>query len=677
MDAAYEEGQVAQPLSIGDRSMVILYGSETGNSEEIAHELGKMAERLHFRIVVDEMDSFKLTDLLRFSLAIFVTSTTGQGDMPKNTTKFWRNLRREKLNNTNCLGTLKFSIFGLGDSSYQKFNWAARKLRVRLLQLGASKFFKAGEGDERHNDGIDSIYLPWQQELRASLLADYPLPDSVTPIPDDIQLPPRYTLRLATSMRSGEKNEEGGIINVLENHLEKSTTSNQGLPPPDLVSIPGTFLATLSENVRVTPQGHWQDVRKLFLEVRFPPNLAPRYAAGSCVTVYPKNYPEDVQSLIELMGWGDVADKPLAWGYEPETAESDHASDIRPKRLYLRENGTPTTLRDLLTHNLDIMSIPKRHFIKELVFFTQDPREKERLKELTLAGNEQDLYDYTSRPRRTIIEMLRDFPCVRIPFNWVLNLIPIIRGRDFSLCNGGASLEGKGGEYTLHVEILAALVEFQTIIRKPREGLCSRYLKHLSPGTTLRVGIKPAEKFLSPENSQHQHPLIAIATGTGIAPIHALIEDRARFSGAGPVLLFYGCRSKDADFYFSNDWARYPNMRVVPAFSRDPFDPADVLPAEPNRLKADGGLDLPEPAYDYDVNKNYVQHHIRKHANEVGELMRQHPIVCICGNAGKMPVSVRAALCDALVVSNVVGTSKEAERFMADPKNLSMWQEVW
>jgi len=59
--------------------------------------------------------------VLRASLVIFVTSTTGQGDMPKNTLKFWKNLRREKLNNTNCLGSMRFAIFGLGDSSYLKY----------------------------------------------------------------------------------------------------------------------------------------------------------------------------------------------------------------------------------------------------------------------------------------------------------------------------------------------------------------------------------------------------------------------------------------------------------------------------------------------------------------------------------------------------------------------------
>lgn len=41
--------------------------------------------------------------------------------MPKNTLKFWKNLRREKLSNTNCLRTLRFAIFGLGDSSYLQY----------------------------------------------------------------------------------------------------------------------------------------------------------------------------------------------------------------------------------------------------------------------------------------------------------------------------------------------------------------------------------------------------------------------------------------------------------------------------------------------------------------------------------------------------------------------------
>ncbi len=50
----------AQPMVIPGRRMAILYGTETGNSEDIAHELGEMAERLHFQTTVDEMNGFSL-----------------------------------------------------------------------------------------------------------------------------------------------------------------------------------------------------------------------------------------------------------------------------------------------------------------------------------------------------------------------------------------------------------------------------------------------------------------------------------------------------------------------------------------------------------------------------------------------------------------------------------------
>jgi sulfite reductase alpha subunit-like flavoprotein len=51
--------------------------------------------------------------------------------MPKNTLKFWKNLRREKLNNTNCLKSLRFAIFGLGDSSYIKCVHPLRRLSFK------------------------------------------------------------------------------------------------------------------------------------------------------------------------------------------------------------------------------------------------------------------------------------------------------------------------------------------------------------------------------------------------------------------------------------------------------------------------------------------------------------------------------------------------------------------
>ena len=57
---ARPDEQVQRAPVIKDRTMIILYGSETGNSEDIAEELGSIAERLRFQTRVDEMDNVKL-----------------------------------------------------------------------------------------------------------------------------------------------------------------------------------------------------------------------------------------------------------------------------------------------------------------------------------------------------------------------------------------------------------------------------------------------------------------------------------------------------------------------------------------------------------------------------------------------------------------------------------------
>jgi flavodoxin len=41
------------------RKALVLYGSETGNAQEVAEELGRLAERLHFVTHVAEFDTAK------------------------------------------------------------------------------------------------------------------------------------------------------------------------------------------------------------------------------------------------------------------------------------------------------------------------------------------------------------------------------------------------------------------------------------------------------------------------------------------------------------------------------------------------------------------------------------------------------------------------------------------
>ncbi|KAI1142413.1 riboflavin synthase domain-like protein [Hypoxylon sp. FL0543] len=713
-----------------DRRMLILYGSVTGNSQDLAGDLERLAERLHFRTTVCEMNDVELTSLLRYPLVIFVVSTTGQGEVPQNALKFWKSLLRKRLP-PHCLRQVRFTTFGLGDSSYTKYNWAVRKLHKRLEQLGATEFYPRGEADERHDDGIDGSFLPWSLSLRSHLLEVYPLPRGLSPISPEVQLPPKFTIELVPNMDSSDEpmpdrdahvggsnspdplpppitvqngdrqqphqeqtldrtaalfshvdasepkllehalrvermsinnnaysarlSEQtaaqvpGGIDtldrpNVLRDHPEKyslvDSTAKEPLPPADLLPIPKAWPALLRENRRVTPTTHWQDVRHLVFEVAAQPNTARKgelclfsYVPGDAVVIYPKNFPADVQTLIDLMGWQDVADQP----FEHRATRAGMISST-PRNCYPLPRST---LRQLLLHNYDITAIPKRVFFEDIAFYTDDSTHRERLREFANPGLSDEFYDYTSRPRRSILEVLQDFPSVKIPYQHVPSIFPVMRGREYSIASGGSLLKSEDNHHVTRLEILVALVKYKTVLRKTRQGLCSRYLASLQPGTVINLSHREYDGL---EASFCRRPLLAIAPGTGVAPIRAHLWDRREEPQAGEAILFFGGRNQNADFYFKNEWEKL-GIKVITAFSRDQEE------------------------------KIYVQDRIRQNAPLVCDFIQRGAAICICGSSGKMPEAVRLALYDAMVMGKMAPDHEMAKKILHSTNPI--WEEVW
>lgn len=271
--------------------------------------------------------------------------------------------------------------------------------------------------------------------------------------------------------------------NILKDYARKYDLHSTGndekllrkedLPPQRPIAYPQSYQAHLVVNRRVTPETHWQDVRMLAIRVHRTPwsdDFLPPLMPGDTVTIYPKNFPADVEELIHLMGWEGKADMRIVWQYSKTTTDKD-LKYLRPGGLRCPRNLHPpknATMRDLLIHNIDFNAIPNRTFLRDLRRHTVDEREKERLLELTSEADSQEFYDYTSRPRRTILEVLRDFPGVKIPIDYALETFPLIRGRAFSIANHNESHESFKAKHH-DIEILAAMVEYKTIIRKPRQ----------------------------------------------------------------------------------------------------------------------------------------------------------------------------------------------------------------
>jgi sulfite reductase alpha subunit-like flavoprotein len=491
---------------------------------------------------------------------------------------------------------------------------------------------------------IDGSYLPWSIEFRKLLLDKYPLPEDVNPIPSEVLLQPKWKLRIV-EVEDGEEYKEASLDTDIEDSTVKDLQNSVQIPPnplpsshtvtvnKDVLSLPESIPAIITKNERLTPLTHWQDVRHLVFEL--PVDLD--YGPGDVLIVQPKNFPEDVDQIISLMDWTRDADRSLE--FVPTSPFSD-AFDSPPP---IRNLPTNTTLRTLLTNYLDFTSIPRRSFFSLIAHFTHDQFHKDRLLEFINPEFIDELYDYTTRPRRSILEVLQEFESVKIPWQWVASVIPVLRGRQFSIASaGGLKYQRTTTNMTLEgtqklegpqsrVDLLVAIVKYRTVIKKIRQGVCTRYLASLSPGTKLDILFQKGSLIIS--RTDASKPVMMVGPGTGVAPMRSLIWHRLAIHLAekrkdsnsntselptGDSLLFYGCRSEQMDYFFKEEWEYLSNvmpLTITPAFSRDQRE------------------------------KIYVQDLIRTHAAQVFDLLHENNgTLFICGSSGKMPAAVREAI---------------------------------
>ncbi|KAI9659437.1 MAG: NAPDH-dependent diflavin reductase [Bathelium mastoideum] len=625
------------------RTALVCYGSETGNAQDVAEELGRIAERLHFSTHVCDLNSTLLkVDLPKYDFFAVAISTTGQGDLPANARFFWTALRSIRLRHDQ-LKEVRFATFGLGDSSYPKFNFAHRKLHNRLLQLGAQPFIDKGEADEQDPEGLESSFLPWSQLFREQLIKLYPLPPGIDPLPEQAFLEPRWTLSLA---RDRPPPQNPPPAKARGKKPARANVTIQRNYDPDVLPITDSHVATLENNVRLTPGEHEQDVRHL----TFSLSEHLDYGPGDVLTIYPTNFPEDIDELISLMNWSSVADEPLL--FEP-SEPLEHGAQHPPALASILKNYTKLTLRSLLTNHLDIVSIPRRSFFVMMAHFTNDHDQKERLLEFADPQSLQDLYDYTTRPRRSILEVLQEFHTVKLPWKWAATLLPAIRGRQFSIASGGSLKTTPDGG--TRVELLVAIVKYRTVIKRIRQGVCTRYLASLNPGQKLSVMIE--DGGLHVLKAEVEKPVVMIGPGTGVAPMRSIIHERAAWAEeqnrrtTAPDLLFFGCRSEKADYFFRDEWERLHGdwrLDVYTAFSRD------------------------------QKQKIYVQDRIRAASNRIFHLLHfRSGLVYVSGSSGNMPKAVRAAL---VHVAETGGDMKpdEAEAYISMMEREGRYkQETW
>lgn len=166
----------ATPAAVNHASLTILYGSQTGNGQEVAESLAREADAHGIAAQTRSLADYKPANLKRESFLSFVISTHGEGDPPDDAEIFYEYLMSAKAPK---LDALKFSVLSLGDSSYVNFCQTGREFDARLAELGAERFEDLVECDLDYDD----LAASWVTRVVASLpeLVDAAAP-SVVPL---------------------------------------------------------------------------------------------------------------------------------------------------------------------------------------------------------------------------------------------------------------------------------------------------------------------------------------------------------------------------------------------------------------------------------------------------------------------------------------------------------------
>lgn len=250
---AVEERPAPAAVPAIPKEVTILFGSQTGNAQNLAKKAGKTLEERGFQVTVSAMSDFKPNNLKKVKNLLIVVSTHGEGDPPDNALtfhEFVHGKRAPKLEN------FRYSVLALGDSSYEFFCQTGKDFDKRLEELGGTRITPRVDCDL----DFEEPAAEWAEAVLAGLSEE----ESSSPSP-----------AAAPSVSASA-------------HAES------------VYSRSNPFRAEVLENLNLNGRGSNKETRHLEISLE---GSGLTYQPGDSLGVYPENDPELVDLLLAEMGW--------------------------------------------------------------------------------------------------------------------------------------------------------------------------------------------------------------------------------------------------------------------------------------------------------------------------------------------------------------------------------------
>ncbi|KAM5214509.1 nitric oxide synthase, inducible isoform 1-T2 [Hipposideros larvatus] len=512
----------------------ILFATETGKSEMLAQDLRALFS-CAFNPKVVCMDQYRLRSLEEEQLLLVVTSTFGNGDSPGNGEKLKRSLFMLK----ELTNKFRYAVFGLGSSMYPQFCAFAHDIDQKLSHLGASQLTPTGEGDEL--SGQEEAFRSWAMQTFKAACDTFNVRGKHC-----IQIPRLYTTKV-----------------TWDPHQYRLVQDSQ---PLDLNKALSNMHAKNVFTMKLKSQQNLRSPKSsrttLLVELSCEGSQGFSYLPGDHLGVFPSNQPASVQGILERLVDSPAPHQLMCL----ETLSENGSYWVREKRL------PPCSLSQALTYFLDITTPPTQLLLQKLAQLATEEAERQRLETLC-QPSEYNKWKFTNS--LTFLEVLEEFPSLRVSASFLLSQLPILKPRYYSISSSR-------DRTPTEVHLTVAVLTYRTRDGQGplHHGVCSTWLSSLKPQDPVPCFVRSASNFQLPEDPSH--PCILVGPGTGIAPFRSFWQQRlhdVEHKGlqAGRMTLLFGCQRPDEDHLYREEMLEMVQKGVLhevhTAYSRLPGQP--------------------------------------------------------------------------------------------------------
>lgn len=510
-ESTVNERNIVEKMKKSDKSCVIFFGSQTGTAEEYSGRLMKDARRFSFHAMTADLKDYdpeSLADMNKIenSLVVFCLATYGEGEPTDNAREFYDWLKAAEESKSIDLSGLSYTVFGLGNKTYEQFNFVARSVDGILQKLGARRAFERGEGDDDAN--LEEDFVNWKDRMWSAICVTYNVQAG-----DDASFR-QYAIQYDAV--DSERVFTGEVATLKSLTVQKRPFNLQN-----------PYLATILAS-RELYRDDTRSCRHIEFDIT---NSGVRYATGDHVAVYPRNRETLVQRLATRLKID--LNQVFSLVSLDETAKKRHPFPC------------PTTFGTALRSYVDIGGKPSSFLLRELVMFTTDPTEKAFLQKLVSSHDE--FAEWVTHSERNIVDVLDDIPSAAPPIDYLLELLPRLQPRYYSI-----SSSPKASPNAIH--ITSALVRNSTKAGRTFEGVCTSFLSEMQPGERVPIFVRQSN-FRLPQDTRV--PVIMVGPGTGLAPFRAFVQERTHFKTAGKnlgdTMLFFGCQKRAQHFLYEDE----------------------------------------------------------------------------------------------------------------------------